>query len=161
MTLRTRPLHLDFGLEVLDVDLAQLDQAAFDAIYALWRQDPLLLFRRQSLTEEELVAYSRGFGKLEVTARSDAHSPKTPEVIYVSPLKRSDGSAVGGRRPRERRTDLAYRSDIPGTPRNRLDLPWYRDAAGHRTDVVLQHGARLSGLARQFSPAGRSKPGAL
>ena len=48
MSLRTRPLHPEFGQEVLDVDLAQLDQAAFDAIYDLWRQDPLLLFRRQS-----------------------------------------------------------------------------------------------------------------
>ncbi len=96
MSLRTRSLHPEFGQEVLDVDLAALDKATFDAVYDLWRQDPLLLFRRQSLTEEELVAYSRGFGKLEITARSDAHSPKSPEVIYVSPLKRSDGSAVGG-----------------------------------------------------------------
>jgi len=96
MTLHTTLLNSDFGREVLDVDLANIDQATFDEIYALWQQDPLLLFRRQNLTEDELVSYSKGFGTLEITARSDAHSPKQPEVIYVTPLKRGDGSSVGG-----------------------------------------------------------------
>ncbi len=96
MELRTKPLHESFGLEVLDVDLAQLDPSTFDAIYRLWRREPLLLFRRQNITEDEMVAYSRGFGELEVTVRGEMHSPKHPEVIYVSPLKRPDGSTLGG-----------------------------------------------------------------
>jgi alpha-ketoglutarate-dependent taurine dioxygenase len=95
MTLRTRPLHEHFGQEVLDVDLARTDDATLKAIYALWQRDPLLLFRRQSLTEEELVAYSQFFGDLELTARTDAHSPRNPRVSYISALKRQDGSSLG------------------------------------------------------------------
>lgn len=93
--LRTRPLHERFGREVLDVDLAQADRATLDAIYTLWQREPLLLFRRQSLTEEELVQYSQFFGDLEVTARSDAHSRKNPQVSYITALKRQDGSTIG------------------------------------------------------------------
>jgi taurine dioxygenase len=94
--LRTRPLQKNFGLEVLDVDLAHLDDATFDAIYRLWQKDPLLLFRRQSLSERELVAYSRGFGDLDLIVRADMHSPLHPEVIYISALKRPDGTPLGG-----------------------------------------------------------------
>ncbi len=96
MELKTRPLTQLFGREVLDVDLADLDDAAFDAIYALWQADPLLLFRRQSLTEDEHVAFSRRFGDLDLLVRDDMYSPKHPEIIYITSLKRPDGSALGG-----------------------------------------------------------------
>ena len=41
MELSTRPLQERFGLEVLDVDLADLDEPRFDAIYRLWQAEPL------------------------------------------------------------------------------------------------------------------------
>ena len=96
MNLRTRPLQENFGLEVLDVDLAQLDRETFDAVYRLWQKDPLLLFRRQTLSEKELVDYSRGFGDLDHIVRADMHSPLHPEVIYITALKRPDGTPLGG-----------------------------------------------------------------
>ena len=96
MELATRPLTPRFGLEVLDVDLASLDAPAFDAVYRLWQRDPLLLFRRQSLTERELKGYSAGFGELEHIVRDDMHAPGHPEIIYISGLKRADGTALGG-----------------------------------------------------------------
>lgn len=96
MKLKTRPLQDNFGLEVLDADLANLDDATFDAIYKLWQQDPLVLFRRQSLTESELVGYSRRFGDLDLIVRADMHSPLHPEVIYISGLKRPNGTPLGG-----------------------------------------------------------------
>jgi taurine dioxygenase len=96
MELRTRPLQENFGLEILDVDLSELDDPTFDAIYALWQKEPLLLFRRQCTTESELVAYSRRFGDLDHIVRADMHSPRHPEVIYISSLKRPDGSQLGG-----------------------------------------------------------------
>lgn len=96
MELSTRPLGERFGLEVLDVDLATIDRETFDAIYRLWQRDPLLLFRRQSLTERELVDYSAGFGELEHIVRDDMHAPNHPEIIYITGLKRADGSALGG-----------------------------------------------------------------
>ncbi|MCH9674671.1 MAG: TauD/TfdA family dioxygenase [Gammaproteobacteria bacterium] len=96
MALTTQPLAERFGLEVMDVDLANLDESTFAQIYRLWQDEPLLLFRRQSLRESALVNYSRGFGDLDLIVRDDMHSPTHPEVIYITGLRRPDGSALGG-----------------------------------------------------------------
>lgn len=96
MPLRTRPLKEKFGLEVLDVDLNDLDDATFDEIYKLWQEEPLLLFRRQSMSEREQAAYSKRFGELDILVRDDMISPDYPEIIYITTLKRADGSAMGG-----------------------------------------------------------------
>ena len=96
MTLKTRPLKDTFGFEVLDVDLANLDDTTFSDIYKLWQEEPLLLFRRQSLTEAEQVDYSKRFGDLDILVRDDMLSPNHPEIIYITALKRPDGTPLGG-----------------------------------------------------------------
>lgn len=96
MQLKTRPLAATFGHEVLDVDLADLDDATFGAIYKLWQEEPLLLFRRQSLSERQQVEYSKRFGDLDILVRDDMISPEHPEIIYITTLKRADGTAMGG-----------------------------------------------------------------
>lgn len=96
MKLETRPLQEHFGLEVMGVDLARLDADTFDAVYRLWQADPLLLFRRQSLTENEQLDFSRGFGALDHIVRKDMHSPQHPELIYITALKAPDGTPLGG-----------------------------------------------------------------
>ena len=94
--LETRPMGENFGVEVCNVDLASVDDTSFAAIYALWQAEPLLLFRRQSLTEREQVSFSRRFGDLDLIVRDDMQSPTTPEIIYITCLKRPDGSPLGG-----------------------------------------------------------------
>jgi taurine dioxygenase len=96
MSLVTRALHSHFGLEVLNVDLAQSCTEQIDEIYALWQREPLLLIRRQCIAERELVQYSRRFGELDILVRDDLLSTQHPEVIYVTNLKREDGTALGG-----------------------------------------------------------------
>lgn len=96
MTLRTRPLKNTFGFEVLDVDLSDLDDATFDEIYELWQQEPLLLFRRQSFSERQQVEYSKRFGDLDILVRDDMISKVHPEIIYITALKRPDGTPMGG-----------------------------------------------------------------
>ncbi len=96
MTLRTRPLKDTFGFEVLDVDLSALDDETFGEIYKLWQREPLLLFRRQSLSERQQVEYSKRFGDLDILVRDDMISPKHPEIIYITGLKREDGTPLGG-----------------------------------------------------------------
>lgn len=96
MTLQTRALKNTFGHEVLDVDLANLDTKTFDEIYKLWQEEPLLLFRRQSMTEREQVEYSKRFGDLDILVRDDMLSPIHPEIIYITALKRPDGTPMGG-----------------------------------------------------------------
>ena len=96
MDLRTKPLQENFGLEVLDVDLARVDAPTFEAIRGLWQQDPLLLLRRQSLTDEELLSFSRGFGELDINIGGHKPNERHPELLYVSNLFRKDGNPVGG-----------------------------------------------------------------
>jgi len=97
MALQTRPLHPGFGLEV-DTSLVEAltDDALVDELHGLWRDHAVLVFRRQSLTEDELVAFSSRFGKCEIVSRRDILSPYRDEVIYFSTLRYADGRTVGG-----------------------------------------------------------------
>ena len=66
MTLSTRPLHADFGAEILDVDLSSpLEDAVFDAVADAIERHSLLLFRGQAIDDDTQLAFSRRFGELE------------------------------------------------------------------------------------------------
>jgi taurine dioxygenase len=116
MELRTQPLRENFGLEVSDVDLAMIDTPTVDAVRELWRRNPLVLFRRQSLTNQELLAFSRNFGTLDVNIGGHAPNEFDPELLYVSNLVRADGALVGGLGSNELlwHTDQIYR-DTPAS----------------------------------------------
>ena len=102
MALKTRQLQTNFGTEVLDVDLASLDDACFAAVRGAWQLDPVVLFRRQSLTEAELIAFSRRFGALDlevildVSTSEEVLDDRVPELFFVSNLHFADGRKVGG-----------------------------------------------------------------
>ena len=102
MALKTRQLQENFGTEILDVDLAAVDDACFDAIRTAWQRDPVVLFRRQSLTEIEQIAFSRRFGELDlevirdVNTSDDVLDDRVPELFFVSNLHFPNGRKVGG-----------------------------------------------------------------
>jgi alpha-ketoglutarate-dependent taurine dioxygenase len=64
-TLQVEPLDATFGAVVTGARLAELDDAGFAALYDLWLEHALLVFRGQHLTNEEQVAFARRFGPLE------------------------------------------------------------------------------------------------
>ena len=102
MNLETRQLHDNFATEVMDVDLASVTDDLFGEIRALWQSDPVVLFRRQSLTESELIAFSRRFGELDlevirdINTSDDVLDDRVPELFFVSNLYFADGRKVGG-----------------------------------------------------------------
>jgi len=102
MALKSGRLQENLGTEILDVDLASVDGACFDAIRSVWQQDPVVLFRRQSLTENELISFSRRFGELDlevirdVNTSDDVLDDRVPELFFVSNLHYADGRKVGG-----------------------------------------------------------------
>lgn len=102
MTLKTRRLQENFGTEILDIDLASVTDGEFEAIRAAWQRDPVVLFRRQSLTEAELIGFSRRFGDLDCEVIRDIHTDdnavddRVPELFFVSNLFFADGRKVGG-----------------------------------------------------------------
>ena len=96
MSLRTTSLQRDFTLEVQDVDLSRpLAGALSTQLDDLLAQHGVLVFRRQLLSEEDLVRFAGGFGELEKTIYTKGVSPYHPEVIYISNLKYPDGGNVG------------------------------------------------------------------
>jgi taurine dioxygenase len=95
--LRTSQLHSDFAIEVHAPVMDLVDNPdAVEELKGLWRKSPVMIFRRQSLEESELVRFTERFGKCETTGRKDIQSPYHDEIIYFSTLKYADGRFVGG-----------------------------------------------------------------
>lgn len=94
---RTTPLHSDFAVEIHGqvMDFVN-DPDAIEQLKMIWQTSPVLVFRRQSLEESELVRFSEHFGRCESTGRKDIQSPYQEQVIYFSTLKYADGRFVGG-----------------------------------------------------------------
>lgn len=115
MALQTTILHPGFVHQV-DTRLADVldDADTIAQLKALWRVSPVLIFRRQVLTEEELVRFSSKFGECEIVSRKDILSPYRPEVIYFSTLRYADGRNVGGFAGGE---DVDWHSDQTFRPR--------------------------------------------
>ncbi|CAG4899940.1 TauD/TfdA dioxygenase family protein [Paraburkholderia gardini] len=67
-----------------------------EELEALWRSHPVLVFRREALLEEELVAFSSLLGECEAVSRKDILSPYSDKVIYFSTLRYADGRNLGG-----------------------------------------------------------------
>jgi len=96
MTLRFVPLEGPFGAQGPDIDLAAIDEGTFHEIKNAVKRDALVLFRRQALGDRDLETLSRRFGAVEVPANSNAHSPVTPHVVYISNLKDEGARSIGG-----------------------------------------------------------------
>jgi alpha-ketoglutarate-dependent taurine dioxygenase len=97
MTLKTNALHSDFVVEVDErIENLLANPAAVDELRALWRQSPVIIFRRQSLEEHEQLSFSQLLGACETASRKDIESPYHEEIIYFSTLRYADGRFVGG-----------------------------------------------------------------
>jgi taurine dioxygenase len=95
--LESRVLNNGVACEVVRLRLwePQNDQT-IDRLRALWARHPVLVFRRQALSEDELADFSARFGPLERTVRTDWASPARPEVSLISNLKDAQAKAIGG-----------------------------------------------------------------
>ena len=97
MHLETRSLDRSFAREVIGLRLwERQDDQTIDQLRALWADHPVLVFRRQALSEDELADFSARFGPLERTVRSDWASPVRPEVSLISNLKDAQARPIGG-----------------------------------------------------------------
>ena len=116
MNLNTESLHEQSAIEVQGVDLGALDNDILVAIRRLWQSHPLVLFRKQSLTEKDLVGLARSFGVLHVPDRSNQATPRLDGVMYISNLKTEEGERLGGLGSAELdwHTDQSYR-ETPAT----------------------------------------------
>ena len=85
MALETRRLHSLFGAEIVGVDVRRVTDATFIEIVGVLDEYSVLLFRGQTLTDDEQVAFSTRFGPLEKTIRSIAQQARDrPEISNLS-----------------------------------------------------------------------------
>ncbi|HTW27158.1 MAG TPA: TauD/TfdA family dioxygenase [Acetobacteraceae bacterium] len=114
---RVIPTGAVLGAELSGIDLRRADDAAFAAIHRAWLDHAVLLFRDQSLSDADLVRFSRRFGDLDLapvqeTGRRfvDGH----PEIYVVSNVVR-DGQPIGSLGAGEAvwHTDMSYLPDPP------------------------------------------------
>ena len=97
MSLETRVLSNGVACEVIGLRLWEpQDARTIDELRVLWARHPVLVFRRQALSEDELADFSACFGPLERTVRSDWASPVRPEVSLISNLKDAQAKPIGG-----------------------------------------------------------------
>lgn len=112
-----RPLTDSVGAEITGVDLAAVTDEQFAAIAEAFDRYAGLLFRDQTLTPEQLVAFSRRFGDLDhapVMENGQTAVPGLPEVYLVSNIEGADGKPIGSLGSGEAvwHTDMSY-LDMP------------------------------------------------
>jgi len=110
------PTGAALGAEVRGVNLRTLDDAAFAGLMRAWHEHSVLLIRGQSLSDQELIAFSRRLGDLDwapVQENGRRFVEGLPEIYIVSNVK-VNGEAIGSLGDGEAvwHTDMSY-LDMP------------------------------------------------
>ena len=94
------PIAGTFGADITGVSLGSLSDASFEDIYGAWLEYGVLRFRAQSLTKDDLQAFSQRFGPLEEMplGRLSAAQKAKIDNRYVTPISNIvvDGKPIGG-----------------------------------------------------------------
>jgi len=106
------------GAEVRGVDLARVSSVEVDAIKRAWYEHDVLLFRKQRLTDDDLLSFSRHFGTLDSPPNQGAgrkSPPGYPDVYIVSNVVDDKGEPIGALGDGEAawHTDMSYAPHPP------------------------------------------------
>ena len=88
--LLVRPVSGALGAEVDGVRLAELDDAGFAYLRALWNEYLVLFFPGQDLSPDEHIAFARRFGEPEIHPFIPKLSERHPEVVVLEGDARAD-----------------------------------------------------------------------
>ena len=117
MAITVTPTGAALGAEVGGVDLRRISDADFAAIHRAWLEHLVLLFRGQSLNDDDLIAFSRRFGELDfapIQENGRRFVEGHPEIYVVSNVI-ENGVAIGSLGAGEAvwHTDMSYLEDPP------------------------------------------------
>mgnify|MGYP001039492647 FL=1 len=112
------PTGAALGAEIRGVDLRHVTDAQFAAIHQAWLDHSVLLFRGQTLSDDELIAFSRRFGDLDwapVQENGRRFVEGKPEIYIVSNVLGPDGQPIGSLGAGEAvwHTDMSYLEQPP------------------------------------------------
>jgi len=110
------PTGAALAATVNGVDLRHLSEATFACIMQAWHEHSVLLFRSQTLTDQDLIAFSRRLGDLDwapVQETGRRFVEGLPEIYIVSNVK-VNGEPIGSLGDGEAvwHTDMSY-LDLP------------------------------------------------
>ena len=89
-----RPLEGGLGVEIRNLQVAEVDDETFPAVYAAFLRHQLLLFRDQDLPPAAQVAFARRFGEVQVHVLDQYHANDFPELYTLTNLD-PDGRPSG------------------------------------------------------------------
>jgi taurine dioxygenase len=110
------PTQAALGAEVRGVDLRNLDELQFAALQRAWHDHQVILVRGQTLSDQDLIAFSRRFGDLDwapVQETGRRFVEGLPEIYIVSNVT-VNGQPIGSLGAGEAvwHTDMSY-LDVP------------------------------------------------
>lgn len=91
MGMKVRQIGPGFAAEISGIQLSgSLSDAEIEELRQAWMQNKVAVLRDQTLTDQELLAFTKRMGPLLVHVRSMFHSPDHSEIMFVSNLKEGD-----------------------------------------------------------------------
>src|SRR5580704_14541986 len=142
-TITVFPSGKPLGAEIRGVDLPAVSDADFAAIQRAWNDSSVLLFRGQSLTDDELIAFSRRFGSLDIAPVQETGRRFVegyPEIYVVSNVVGPDGEPIGSLGSGEAvwHTDMSY---LPAPPKMSMLYALEVPPTGGETGFSNMYGA--------------------
>ncbi|MEM7080875.1 MAG: TauD/TfdA family dioxygenase, partial [Pseudomonadota bacterium] len=116
--LQTHPILSRFGVDVTGIDLTRLDEAEFEALYALWIEYGVLRVREQRMDQAQLQRFSARFGPLEEIPYGRISEADKAKIAnrYVTVISNivENGKPIGGLGSHEAswHSDMTYK-EIP------------------------------------------------
>jgi len=113
MSVTVKPLTSAVGAEIKNVDLRTLSEQEFAQIENAWHRHSVLLLRGQTLSDDDLLAFSRRFGELDPPPnqeRGRRSPPGYPDIYVVSNVLDAKGEPIGALGAGEAvwHTDMSY-----------------------------------------------------
>lgn len=112
-----RPISDALGAEITGIDLADVPASTFEAILRAWRDNLVLVFRGQTLSDAAFLDFSARLGELDlapITVTGKPYIPELPHLAIVSNVF-ENGEAIGGLGNSDLiwHTDMSYVDDPP------------------------------------------------
>lgn len=112
-----RPIAPTLGAVVSGVDVRRLDDAPFAAVQRAFRDHRLLVFKHQSLTPDELMAFGSRWGELHV-------HPLTPHIAGYPPVQAIQNTGKATTLNEHWHTDMSFEPVPPKiTMLHALEIP--------------------------------------
>ena len=72
------------GLEIVDIDAAAVTQTEVVRIRQLVYEHKLVVFRKQSMSSEQHIAFAKQLGTPQIYFQENYHHPNHPEIFVSS-----------------------------------------------------------------------------